>query len=127
MFVEFKKPLVREDVVVNTELITSIEKSEELNFPPDSPTVQTNVLAEVGFRNGMDTGNVVTGETKYIPSSTEKLGTFYITLYMRDPLYNLSENNRTFNNAVTLTFSDESERDDIYKSLKNKIQTDEVK
>jgi len=115
MFLKFTKRsgLVREDLVVSTELITTIQKSNDLlrlgttstvpvGTNPD-PLFNIEITSNVAGKpsNGtIQTVNIVQDNYEVV----DKEAVFFIFIFMRDPILNKSQNNRTFNNAVILEF-----------------------
>ncbi|MGB0522379.1 MAG: hypothetical protein ACPGJS_05435 [Flammeovirgaceae bacterium] len=117
MFLKFTKQsgLVREDLVVSTELITTVQKGAS-KLPVGVSTVVTpplNASPIIEIKSNIPgvTGNgqvqtINLGTQNY--TVTEKEQAFYIFIFMRDPILNKSHNNRTFNNAVILEFKESS-------------------
>jgi len=114
VFIELEPPLVPKNLIINTDLITNVETSENKQLQGFS-AVTGSLQANVRLKNGNASNTV--GKVVTLKAQPTYSSTYYINIFMRDPLFNLSHNNKTFNNRVVLSFSVKNDRDAYYQNL----------
>ena len=132
MFLKFTKRsgLVREDLIVSTELITTIQKGSSLlpngqmNTVADTfnPTIDITSRIPGQVQNGEPQVQQVNLTNQRVFNSIQKEVAYYIYIFMRDPILNKSQNNRTFNNAIILEFRPSQYEDDDDSDANAKAQ-----